>query len=161
MHVDWQDQESACYLFIFTIHLSFLFFGSSAIAFLFRLSQEGSQFCRFCLCSSIVDRMARFLLPLATEQISGYFEVGSLVDVSVHTSAGTTDIVTFDPMLLPSHLSDKFLTQLFEWAKEENVLPLSSFGTWEGQCLGSHTLDLLPLYYAWLDKHARERQFLE
>ena len=120
-----------------------------------------AQCCRLCLYSPIVLVMARFLLPLSTEQISAYFDVDSLVDVAVHTSAGTTNIVTFDPMLRPSHLKDGFLTQLFEWAKEENVLPLSSFGTWEGQCPVSHTLSLLALYYASLDDHAYEHQVLE
>ena len=80
-------------------------------------SSAYAQCCRLCLYSPIVLVMARFLLPLSTEQISAYVDVDSLVDVAVHTSADTTNIVTFDPMLLPSHLKDGFLTQLFEWQK--------------------------------------------
>ena len=105
--------------------------------------------------------MAQYLFPLSPVQIRAYFDVDSLVDVAVQTSDGTTNIVTFDPRLLPSHLRDGFLAQLFQWAKVENVLPMSSHGTWEGASPGTKTLMLLPLYYAWLEDDAHEQNVLE
>lgn len=114
-----------------------------------------------CLFSSILQIMAQFLLPLSNEQVRIYFERDSLVEVAVSTSAGITDIVTFDPLLLPSHLKNDFLTQLFQWAHVELVLPLSSFGTWEGKNDTSKTMDLLPHYWAWLDMQVSKCHVVE
>ena len=105
--------------------------------------------------------MARFLFPLSTAQITAYHNVESLVDVAVHCKDCKTDIVTFDPMLLPWHSRDEFLEQLFQWANDEDVLPLSSFGTWNGKDPGSKTMMLLPLYDAWLEYDSREHNGLE
>ena len=105
--------------------------------------------------------MARLLLPLSTAQITAYHNVEFLVDVAVQHQDGTADIVTFDPVLLPGHLKDEFLEQLFQWANDEGVLPLSSFGTWTGKDPGSKTMMLLPLYYEWLDDDTHEHNVLE
>ena len=100
-------------------------------------------------------------MPLSTAQVTAYHNVESLVDVVVQHKDGTTDIVTFDSMLLPWHFRDEFLEQLFQWANDEDVLPLSSFGIWNGKDPGSETMLLLPLYYAWLDNDAHEHNALE
>ena len=105
--------------------------------------------------------MASFLLPLSTAEVAAYHNVESLVDVAVQNKDGTTDIITFDSMLLPWHFRDAFLEQFFLWANDEDVLPLSSFGTWNGKDPGSETMMLLPLYYAWLDNDAHEHNALE
>ena len=81
--------------------------------------------------------MAMFCLPLSTAQVAAYHNVESLVDVAVQNKDGTTDIITFDSMLLPWHSRDDFLEQLFLWANNEDVLPLSSYGTWNGKDPGS------------------------
>ena len=85
----------------------------------------------------------------------------SLVDVAVQNKDGTTYIVTSDSTLLPWHFRDDFLEQLFQLANEEDVLPLSSFGTWNGEDPGSDTMMLLPLYHAWLVNDAHDHNALE
>ena len=57
--------------------------------------------------------MASFVLPLSTAQVAAYHKAESLVDVVVQNKDGTTDIVTFDSMLLPWHFRDEFLEQLW------------------------------------------------
>ena len=105
--------------------------------------------------------MATYLFPLSEVHIRSYQDVECLVDVAVQNQHGTTDIVTFDPMLLPWHLRNEFLVQLFQWARDEGVLPLSSHGRWNEQHSDSKTMTLLPLYETWLDESSQESNSLE
>ena len=117
--------------------------------------------CRICFCGTIVFVMARFLLPLSKAQVTAYHNVESLVDVAVQNKDGTTDIVTFDSMLLPGHFRNYVFEPLFQWANDEDVLPLSSLVIWNWKDPGSETMMLLPLYCAWLDNDAHEHSALE
>ena len=105
--------------------------------------------------------MVHYLFALPMWRVRGYADTTSLVDVSVVNEEGMASVVTFDPFLLPSHLQRDFLTQLFEWAKAENVWPMSSFGTWRGSSSDSKVVLLLPLYLAWLEGNAHEHNDLE
>ena len=85
---------------------------------------------------------------MANAIIANYVDRTCLVDVSVRSINGETDIETFDPLLLPSHCSHDFLLQLFHWANDNNVLPLSTYGTWLGKDGDAIVQDVLFLLYA-------------
>ena len=89
-----------CIFVVFMIHLQWSMF------LLFHIWR-----CKICSCGTIVFAMASFLLPLSTAEVAAYHNVESLVDVAVQHNDGTTDIITFDSMLLPWHFRDSFLEQ--------------------------------------------------
>ena len=94
--------------------------------------------------------MVSYLFPLTTAHLQKYMDRECLVDVLVEDSDGEIDVITFDPLLLPSHCNDRFLPNLFLWAKDNNVLPLSAHGKWFGKKGESTSMDLLFPFYDWL-----------
>ena len=95
--------------------------------------------------------MVQFLFPLTWLEVMAYHDRDVLVEVHVMYACGEYDICTFDPTLLPLYLKDIFLQELFQWAFVQDILLLSSFGTWSGKDPGSEILDLWPLYCKWLN----------
>ena len=96
------------------------------------------------------------LSPLSLTQIHKYVDRSCLVDVLLEDSRGDRDVQTFDPSLLPSHCCDDFLLHMFQWAKDVHLLPLSTYGVWRGKTEAAVGVDVLPLFYAWLDCHEDE-----
>ena len=94
--------------------------------------------------------MISYLFPLTDAHVQKYVDRQCLVDVLVEGSDGETDVITFDPFLLPSQCHDRFLPNLFLWAKENNVLPLSGHGKWFGKAGEAASMDFLRPFYDWL-----------
>ena len=94
--------------------------------------------------------MISYLFPLTSAHVQKYLDRECLVDVLVESNDGEMDVITFDPLLLPSHCNDRFLPHLFIWAKDNNVLPRSAHGKWFGKQGETAGMDLLHPFYAWL-----------
>ena len=94
--------------------------------------------------------MISYLFPLTSAHVQKYLDRECLVDVLVESNDGEMDVITFDPLLLPSHCNDRFLPHLFIWAKDNNVLPRSAHGKWFGKQGETASMDLLLPFYAWL-----------
>ena len=99
--------------------------------------------------------MTLFLIPLHSDAIQMYFDKSSLVDVAMLSPDGCLFIETFDPMLLPTHCCDEFLSQLFLWAYHAGVIPHSTHGSWNGKASAAIQLDVLPLYLHWLQQYEK------
>ena len=102
-----------------------------------------------------------YLSPLRPEEIQAYHDVELLVDVIVEDKNGIRDVFTFDSMLLPSHLQEDFLQQLFHWASAQGFIPWSCYGCWPGKIGTSSSETLLPLFYAWLQGASCQEGFLQ
>ena len=94
--------------------------------------------------------MISYLFPLTSAHVQKHLDRECLVDVLVESNDGEMDVITFDPLLLPSHCNDRFLPHLFIWAKDNNVLPRSAHGKWFGKQCETAGMDLLHPFYAWL-----------
>ena len=97
--------------------------------------------------------MTLFLIPLHSDAKTMYSDRSCLVDVATLSPDGCLSIETFDPMLLPTHCCDDFLSQLFLWAYHAGVFPYSTHGAWNGKPSAAMQLDVLPLYLRWLQQY--------
>ena len=105
--------------------------------------------------------MVTYLTPLRPEEIEAYHDVELLVDVIVEDKNGIRDVFTFDSTLLPSHLQEDFVQELFHWASAQGCIPWSCYGRWPGKIGTSASEELLPLFYAWLQDASCQEGLLQ